>query len=101
MNEDGVLTGNVATNDIEPEDEIMFFVILSNPSQGLLEFNGETGAFTFTPNANYSGTVNMTYLACDPCSACALATFTINVLPINDAPVAVDDTFYSKRRFIK
>jgi VCBS repeat-containing protein len=93
VNEDGVLTGNVATNDIEPEDEIMYFVILSNPSQGQLVFNGETGAFTFTPNANYSGTVNMSYLACDPCSASALATFTINVLPVNDAPVAVDDTF--------
>jgi hypothetical protein len=49
VNEDGVLTGNVATNDIEPEDEIMFFVILSNPSQGVLDFNGETGCIHFYP----------------------------------------------------
>lgn len=92
MLEDTFLSGDVSLNDIEPEDEIMFFVPLSNPTQGVFVFN-ENGSFTFQPNQNYNGTLVVNYLACDPCGACALVTLTINVTAVNDLPIALNDSF--------
>ena len=50
-----------------------------------------TAPCTFTPAANYAGPASFTYTISD--GACsATGTVTITVTPVNDAPVADDDT---------
>ncbi|MGC8963588.1 MAG: Ig-like domain-containing protein, partial [Candidatus Bipolaricaulaceae bacterium] len=48
---------------------------------------------TYTPNPDFCGTDSFVYRACDPAGACDEATVTIEVTCVNDAPVAVDDSY--------
>ena len=49
------------------------------------------GAFTYTPAANWNGTVTTSYWLKDDVGL-ALGYIQFNVSPVNDPPVAVDDT---------
>ena len=51
-----------------------------------------SGKFTYTPAANYNGPDSFTYKATDGTADSNTATVTITVTPVNDAPVAVNDT---------
>ena len=51
-----------------------------------------TAASAHTPNANYNGPDSFTYTITDADGDISTATATINVAPVNDVPVAADDT---------
>src|SRR5207244_3765469 len=46
------------------------------------------GSFTFTPSANYNGPDSFTFQASDGSLSSNIATVSITVTPVNDAPVA-------------
>ena len=48
------------------------------------------GSFTYTPAANFNGPDSFTYKAKDAALESNVATVTITVSPVNDAPVATD-----------
>lgn len=50
------------------------------------------GTFTYTPNANYFGADSFTYVARDAEFDSNLATVNITITPVNDAPVATNDS---------
>jgi VCBS repeat-containing protein len=50
------------------------------------------GSFSYMPAANYNGDDQFTYHACDPTALCAQATVDITINPVDDPPVAVDDS---------
>ncbi|MFN6472326.1 MAG: beta strand repeat-containing protein [Nostoc sp. SerVER01] len=54
--------------------------------------NNNNGTYTFTPNANFNGTVNLTYNVTDGIATLTGQTQTFSVTPVNDAPVAGDDS---------
>ncbi len=60
-----------------------------------LSFNAATRTFTGTAPLNFNGFVDITVTATDPSSTSASDTFRLTVTPVNDAPVAVDDTAYT------
>ena len=62
-------------------------VLASGPTNGTLVL-GKDGSFTYTPNANFSGVDSFTYRASDGTASSNLATVTINITAVNDAPVA-------------
>lgn len=90
--EDVVLTGNVGTNDTEPDGSPMVFAIINQPLHGTVILNTD-GTFTYTPEANYNGNDSFTYSACDPTPICDNATVTITITPVTDVPVANDDNY--------
>ena len=45
----------------------------------------------YTPNADFNGTDTFTYSITDAAGEVATGTVTVNVAPVNDAPVGVDD----------
>ena len=49
-------------------------------------FDAETGAFTFTPDADFSGIASFSFTASDGTETSAPATVTIDVAPVNDEP---------------
>jgi len=60
--------------------------------QGTLSDNGD-GTFTFTPDANFNGTVALTYDVTDGFNTLADQTLRFGVTPVNDAPVGITDSY--------
>ncbi|MGQ9684221.1 MAG: Ig-like domain-containing protein, partial [Anaerolineae bacterium] len=58
---------------------------------GTLVINAD-GSFTYTPAANFCGTDSFSYQVQNECGA-DVATVSIEVAPVNDAPTADDDSF--------
>ena len=67
-------------------------VLTSLPAHGMLTLNG-LGGFTYTPALNYAGPDSFTYQAYDGQASSELATVTLNILPVNDAPITEPDTY--------
>ena len=81
----------VLSNDIDAEGDSLTAILLSQPSRGTVVLDGD-GAFTYTPNAGFTGSDSFTYDA-DDGEFSATATVTIVVSSVNDAPLSVDDQF--------
>ena len=94
-NEDALLNSDVTLNDsdLEGDNLIVNTIAVTPPTNGALVLN-TNGTYTYTPNPDFNGTDTFQYQVCDDGtpSECATATVTILVAPINDAPIAVDDT---------
>ncbi|MCP5308579.1 MAG: retention module-containing protein [Zoogloeaceae bacterium] len=89
--EDTPLTGSLAANDTPSGDGGNVWALASGPANGSVTVNAD-GTFSYTPNANYNGPDSFTYTITDADGDVSTATATINVAPVNDVPVAADDT---------
>ena len=67
-------------------------VLVSGPAHGTLTLNAD-GSFTYTPAANFNGTDSFTYKANDGAADSNVATVTSRSTAVNDAPVAVNDSY--------
>jgi VCBS repeat-containing protein len=90
-NEDVALSDNVLTNDSDPQGTALTAILVSGPSHGALTLNAN-GSFSYTPAAHYFGGDSFTYKANDGQLDGNVATVTINVISVNDPPVAADDS---------
>jgi VCBS repeat-containing protein len=93
--EDVALTVNapgVLANDTDADGDALTATKVSDPAHGAVALNAD-GSFTYTPTANFAGTDSFTYKANDGTADSNVATATITVNPVNDAPVAVDDAY--------
>ncbi|WP_312081831.1 MBG domain-containing protein [Empedobacter sp.] len=92
-NEDTQLTipaPGVLTNDTDSDlpAQPLTAVLYTGPIYGTLTLN-PNGSFTYTPNENFNGTDSFTYRANDGTLSSDVATVTITVNPINDAPTII------------
>ncbi|MBI2909406.1 MAG: tandem-95 repeat protein [Chloroflexi bacterium] len=81
--------------DADPAHQGNLTVIAVNAStSGAVAINstGVNNTVRYTPALNFSGVASFTYTVADPEGAAASATVTVTVSPVNDAPVAVNDT---------
>ncbi len=92
MAEDGTLNGSVLANDTDVDGNPLTAVLISGPSHGSFTFNSD-GTFVYTPFANYNGPDSFTYKANDGQALSSTATVNITITAVNDAPVAVDDSY--------
>ncbi|MFC2078130.1 Ig-like domain-containing protein, partial [Candidatus Bipolaricaulota bacterium] len=92
--EDGLTTIDVVDNDSDPDGNLdpTSVVVTSPPAHGTYSVDPVTGEIDYEPNENYNGPDTLVYEICDTNGACDLATVTINVLAVDDPPVALDDT---------
>jgi VCBS repeat-containing protein len=89
IDEDTLLTvgaPGVLLNDSDVDGDSLSTVLVSGPTHGTLTLNAD-GSFTYMPNSNYNGTDSFTYQANDGELDSNVATVTITVDPVNDAPV--------------
>jgi VCBS repeat-containing protein len=93
-NEDTLLnaTTSVLANDTDADGDTLTAVLKTNTTNGTLTLRPD-GTFTYNPRSNFNGTDTFTYAANDGQVESAVATVTINVTAVNDAPVAVADTY--------
>jgi VCBS repeat-containing protein len=75
----------VLANDTDVDNQALRAILVSGPSHGMLTFNAD-GTFSYTPAANFNGTDSFTYKANDGSLDSNVATVTITVNPVNDAP---------------
>jgi VCBS repeat-containing protein len=85
----------VLANDSDVDADALTAVIVTGPTYGTLTLNAD-GAFTYTPTPNYSGPVGFTYTATDGSLVSNIATVTIMVTAVNDAPVAASDSYVTE-----
>ncbi len=90
-NEDSPVSGNLASNDTPSGDGSNTWSAVGTPSNGNVVVN-PNGTFTYTPNANFNGADTFYYKVCDVDGDCDTAMVVITVNPVNDVPVAVDDS---------
>lgn len=80
----------VLLNDVS-ESDAMTAVLVSEPRNGELVLHGD-GSMTYVPNANFEGIDGFTYRISDGSAYSDVATVIIDVMGINDAPLAMDDS---------
>ena len=81
-------------NDSDVDGDALSAVLVSNPSHGTLTLNSD-GSLVYMPALNFNGVDSFTYKASDGQAQSGVATVTITVTPINDAPVAANDDSYT------
>ncbi len=87
-NEDTSGSSSVTATDSDVGDTLTY-TKLTDPLHGTISgFNSTTGAFTYTPAVNYTGSDSFTFKASDGTHDSNTATISITVNPVNDAPVA-------------
>lgn len=94
MDEDGTLTTttSVLANDSDPEGATLTPQLASQPLHGSVTFNPD-GTFTYQPEANFHGIDGFSYLVSDGIDVSEVATVTISVNSVNDAPVAANEEY--------
>lgn len=83
--EDGEITGNVLSNDIDADNDALTATLVSGVSNGQLTFNTD-GSFTYVPDADFNGIDGFTYAATDGTEDGNTVTVTLDVMAVNDAP---------------
>ncbi len=86
--EDTSISGTVIATDID--GDTLTYTIGGGAAHGSLLLNTINGNFTYTPNANYTGPDSFVITIYDGKGGSTSATITVNVTPVNDAPVGVD-----------
>ncbi|MCU0782567.1 MAG: DUF2341 domain-containing protein [Verrucomicrobia bacterium] len=78
----------------DAEGSPLTFSLVTNPANGLLSgLNTNTGSVTYTPNTNFNGADSFTFRVNDGTTTSAVATVSLTVTPVNDAPIANAQSF--------
>jgi len=86
-----IASGLLLSNDSEPDGQALTLTGVSVPANGTATLVG--GDIEYTPALHFSGTDSFIYTVSDTSGLTATATVTMNITPVNDAPVASDDFF--------
>ena len=96
VNEDASVSINVLGNDtdvdIGNEGDDLTIVSSASVDNGTVDIASDKKSLSFTPSANWNGTEVFTYTIRDTAGSTASASVTVTVAPVNDPPVAVNDT---------
>lgn len=92
--EDTVLTvgaPGVLGNDLDADGDLLSASMISGASHGSVALQAD-GSLTYTPNPDYNGPDSFSYQVSDGRGGADTAIVTLTVDPVNDAPVATDDS---------
>ena len=78
-------------NDTDIDGDPLSILSVQSPVNGTVTLVG--GNPVFTPTANYFGPASFTYTISDGKGGTSTATVNLTIAPVNDAPVAVNDSF--------
>jgi hypothetical protein len=89
--EDSPVVIAVLANDTDGDSQPLTVQLASQPVSGMATVNGDQ-TVTYTPGLNFNGSVSFTYRASDGLALSNLATVSVTVSAVNDAPTAVNDS---------
>lgn len=82
--EDGILSGQAVA--VDANNDALTYSLVNGPAHGTLTFNAN-GSYSYTPDANYAGSDSFTFRANDGSENSNIATITLSVAAVNDAPI--------------
>jgi VCBS repeat-containing protein len=89
-----VANPGVLSNDTDADGDVLTATIFSQPLHGTLTLNA-SGGFTYNPAANYNGPDGFSYLVSDGSATSGIAAVSLHVTPVNDPPLAANDSGYT------
>ena len=93
VEEDADLTSiDVISNDTDVEGDTLTLIAATTDGSGTATVNADGVSVDYTPAADFNGTETITYTVSDGTDT-STGILTITVTAVNDAPVAIDDTF--------
>ncbi|NVM36012.1 MAG: tandem-95 repeat protein [Candidatus Lokiarchaeota archaeon] len=93
--EDTIIFIDILGNDYDVDGDSLEVSFIDYPLYGTITSSpNPDGSFTYTPIGTFNGVESFTYVVNDGSVDSNLATVSITITPVNDAPVAVDD-FYT------
>jgi len=94
-NEDTAVSGQLSATD--PDGNTLTFSIVTNGTKGSAAItNPATGAFTYTPNTNATGSDSFTFRVNDGTVNSNTATVAVTITAVNDLPVVVNTSIATK-----
>jgi VCBS repeat-containing protein len=100
-NEDATLNVSapgVLGNDTDGENDTLTATLISAPANAASFTLNADGSFSYTPTANFNGSVSFTYKVSDGNLESNTATVTINVTSVNDAPTITAATGVTRQQ---
>ncbi len=85
-----VMLTDMFVNDVDIDISDLSTISVTQPEHGNVVDSGD-GTFVYTPSQDYYGTDSFTYTVSDTSGGTSIATVTIDISPVEDAPVAVND----------
>jgi hypothetical protein len=87
--EDVATSGTLVADDVDVTP--VTYVIVSGPTQGTVSLmDASAGTYVYTPNPNVNGADSFTFKANDGAADSNVATVTVTIVPVNDAPVVAN-----------
>lgn len=84
--EDTPVSGQVTGSDID--SATLGYSLAQGPAHGALTLNAVTGAYTYTPGANFNGADSFQVSVADGAGGVTTQTIAVGITPANDAPAA-------------
>ncbi len=88
--EDVPVTINVQANDSDADANSLSTSLVTQPTHGTATANAD-GTINYTPGLNYNGTDSFSYRVNDGFTNSNIATVSLNISAMNDAPTATND----------
>ena len=89
--EDTPISDTVPATDVDGDS--LTYAVATPPAHGTLTLDSSTGDYTYTPDADYNGADTFEVLVSDGHGGTDTATIGVTVTPVNDAPVASNDSY--------
>ncbi|HTG35180.1 MAG TPA: Ig-like domain-containing protein [Thermoanaerobaculia bacterium] len=89
--EDGFVDAAVLGNESDPDGDTLTVTSVTQGAHGAAVIHPD-GTVRYTPAADYNGSDSFTYTISDGNGGTAMATVTVAVAAVDDAPVAVNDS---------
>ncbi|MBN2165825.1 MAG: tandem-95 repeat protein [Marinilabiliaceae bacterium] len=92
-NEDNTLKINILDNDFDIDGfiNISSLSIIENTKNGTCTVDSISGNIVYVPDFNFFGYDSLIYKICDDSAACATAKVLIEIIAVNDPPIANND----------
>ena len=85
--------GNLLINDDDADNDVLSIYSYTLPLHGVLFLNQVTGVYTYQHDGSEEFSDSFEYVVTDQ-KCYVTASVTININPVNDPPIVVQDTFY-------
>jgi large repetitive protein len=85
-----IAADSLLANDTDPDGDALAVISVAHPSHCTVALAGATIAFA--PSADFDGIASFTYTISDGHGGMATASVAVAVTPVNDPPIANDDT---------